>query len=259
MLRIALSTLGSRRNGTLGALAAVGMAVVLVVSCGILLQSSLRAPVPVERLSGAPLVAQGTPTLAGIGNVSVSLPERKRLPAALAGRLSRLPGVRAAVADRSFDAQLLDRRGRLLTGPDRVPAVGHGWDSAALTPFALRAGHAPRSPDELVLAGDLAARGPARLGDRLELLSASGRQSFTVAGIAATRQRLSRESPVFFRDDVAARLSGGGERADLIGVLLKPGTDRGTWPAGCAPPWPSRACGCSPAPSGARPSPPRTL
>ena len=44
MLRIALSTLAARKSGSLGALSAVVLVVVLVVSCGILLESSLRMP-----------------------------------------------------------------------------------------------------------------------------------------------------------------------------------------------------------------------
>ena len=61
MLRIAFSTLASRKGGTFGAFAAVALAVVLVVSCGILLESSLRAPIPVERLHAAAVVVQGEP------------------------------------------------------------------------------------------------------------------------------------------------------------------------------------------------------
>ena len=58
MLRIALSTLAARKGGMLGAFAAVSLAVVLVVSCGILLDSSLKAPIPVERLRAAEVVVQ---------------------------------------------------------------------------------------------------------------------------------------------------------------------------------------------------------
>ena len=58
MLRIALSTLAARKSGMLGAFAAVALAVVLVVSCGILLDSSLRAPIRVQRLAAAGVVVQ---------------------------------------------------------------------------------------------------------------------------------------------------------------------------------------------------------
>ncbi len=60
MLRIAFITLAARKSGMIGALAAVGLAVVLVVSCLILLQSSLSAPLPVERLRAASVVVQAS-------------------------------------------------------------------------------------------------------------------------------------------------------------------------------------------------------
>ncbi len=76
MLRIAFITLAARKSGMIGALAAVGLAVVLVVSCLILLQSSLSAPLPVERLQAASVIVQASTSSAGLhgeANVSVSL------------------------------------------------------------------------------------------------------------------------------------------------------------------------------------------
>jgi putative ABC transport system permease protein len=225
MLRIAFSTLAGRKGGMLGAFAAVGLAVVLVVSCGILVDSSLQAPVPVQRLSAAKVLVQADPTLGGGGNVSAALFERRRLPAGLAARLEQVPGIRAAVADRSFATQVIDARGHVLTGRHGVAAVGHGWESAALTPFALASGHAPRSAGEIVVTGELAHRGSLRLGDHLRVVTATSRESVIVAGIATApaAPRLTREAPIFFRSDVARRLSGTGDRADLIALLLEPG------------------------------------
>ena len=230
MLRIALSTLAARKGGMFGAFAAVCLAVILVVSCGILLESSMQTPIPVERLRAAAVVVQTNPAISGGGEVGIWLHERTRLPAELADQIQTLPGVRAAIADRSFSIQVIDRDGRLLTGRDEAPPVGHGWASAELTPFVLTSGHLPRSSTETVLATDLAARGSVQLGDRVQVVTANTRSSFTVVGAAAASSghRLSRESAVFFRDDVAARLSGSSDRADLIGVLLEPGADRDT-------------------------------
>ena len=101
MLRIALSTLGTRKSGTLGAFAAVGLAVVLVVSCGVLLDSSLKAPIP-RASASVPRRwwFRPNPSISGRGEVSVALRERPRLAASLAHRLRTVPGVRAAIADR---------------------------------------------------------------------------------------------------------------------------------------------------------------
>jgi putative ABC transport system permease protein len=225
MLRIALSTLSGRKGGMLGAFAAVALAVVLVVSCGILLDSALRTPIGVERLDGASVVVQANPKLIGNDNVGGAVSERSRLASRLAGRLRGLPGVRVAIADRSFFSELIGRDGRLLTGRDGSPSVGHGWSSAALTPFVLTRGHAPRSPTEIVLGAELARHGAVGLGSRIRVVTGGSHALFTVAGIAAAPAgiAISREAPVFFRDDVAARLSGTGDRADLIGVLLARG------------------------------------
>src|SRR5262245_18374423 len=140
MLRLALGTLVSRKGGALGALAAVGLAVVLVVSCGILLESSLRASTPVERLHEASVVVQGEPAVRpseGEANLPVSLAERRPIDESLAERIRPVTGVERVVADRSVYARLVDGRGVLHT-------VGHGWASAAVTPYRLTDGHAPR-------------------------------------------------------------------------------------------------------------------
>src|SRR3954452_21369759 len=97
MLRLALSTLAARKSGTLGALAAVGLAVVLIVSCGILLQSSLQRPIAVQRLRLARVGVEGPMTVTGSqgqGNINeVSLTERNRLPSSVARRIREIPGV----------------------------------------------------------------------------------------------------------------------------------------------------------------------
>ena len=139
MLRIAFITLAARKSGMIGALAAVGLAVVLVVSCLILLQSSLSAPLPVERLQAASVVVQASTSSAGLhgeANVSVSLGERVRLRASEAERIRHIAGVAAVVPDRSVYAPAVDRRGRILKGANGSPSVGHGWESSVLAPYA---------------------------------------------------------------------------------------------------------------------------
>ena len=228
MLRIAFSTLAARKGGMIGALAAVGLAVILVVSCGILLESSMRAPIPVERLEATGVVVEAAPAAAGEGNVDVSLPERATLPASLVTRLQGVPGVRAAIADRSFPLQLIDSSGKLLTGSGDTPPVGHGWESAALAPIVLTRGRAPRGAREAVLISDLAERGGIELGDRVWIVTPTRRERFRVVGTAASPsgQSFTREAAVYFARGVAARLSGTVSRADLIGLLLEPGADR---------------------------------
>src|SRR5262245_11713235 len=212
MLRLALGTLVSRKGGALGALAAVGLAVVLVVSCGILLESSLRASTPVERLQGASVVVQGEPAVhpsGGEANLPVTLPERRRLDESLAGRIRPIPGVERVVADRTVYARLVDGRAALHT-------VGHGWASTAVTPYRLTDGHAPRTAGEVVVAR--ASRFHA--GDRVRVLTAEGSQWFAVSGTAHGPA-----PAVFFRDDVAAMLSADARHADLLAIVTRPRAD----------------------------------
>src|SRR3954464_13461951 len=136
MLRLALSTLAARKSGTFGALAAVGLAAILIVPSGIRLQSSLQAPIAVERLQGTSVVVEGPTTVTGSqgqGNINeVSLTERKRLSGSVARRIRSIPGVETVIADRSVYAAVIDGHGRLVKGRNRLLPAGHGWESAPL-------------------------------------------------------------------------------------------------------------------------------
>ena len=131
MLRIAFSTLAGRKGGMLGAFAAVALAVILVVSCGILLESSLQAPIPVERLAAAGVVVQADPTFDG--NASVLLSERRRLPAG--ARRAPARGCRAS-APQSPTARSRSRSPTARAPPRRV---------ATAPALSATAGRAPRS------------------------------------------------------------------------------------------------------------------
>jgi putative ABC transport system permease protein len=228
MLRLALGTVGSRKGGVLGALVGVTLAAALVVSCGIVLESTLRAGDPVERLAAAAIVVQRGPSFHLPGGANdLTLTERTSLDGRLAARLGTLPGVARAVADRTFPAELALPRhgGRPLFG-GAVP--GHGWSSAALAPLELRSGHAPRNEGELVLDAGLVDPGAVRVGDRLRVATVFGRGLFTVVGIVAPQAAhgASRVPAAYFRDDVAQRFAGTGGRAGLIGIVLRSGADR---------------------------------
>ncbi len=220
MLRVALGTLGARRGGILGAFVGVTVAVALVVSSGIVLESTLRADIPVDRLRGAAIVVDRDQSFSlPNGENGETLPEQTRVDARLARRLRVLPGVARAIPDRTFSTEVVGVRG--------LPQVpGHGWSSAALSGLVLTAGHAPRRSSDVVLAGGFAGAS-LRMGDPVRLVSASGRGVFSVVGFVAPPRGRPPSSPdaVYFRDDVAARLSGTAGRVELIGIVVRPGTD----------------------------------
>ena len=153
MLRIALSTLAGRKAGAAGAFVAVALAAVLAGSMGILLQSSLQAPLAVERLQHATVVVQGPTSTTGVGNGTYAAPllERATIDPSVASRLQGVPGVARVVTDRSVYAALLDAHGRVYHGADGEPTGGHGWESSQLTPYAVVAGYAPRGAHDVVV------------------------------------------------------------------------------------------------------------
>jgi putative ABC transport system permease protein len=225
MLRIALGTLKARTGGILGALVGVTVAISLVISSGIVLESTLRAEIPVHRLSEAAIVVNQGQSLASPGAANdEALPEQTRIDGGLAARLGALPGVDQAIADRTFPTEIVVPHGRPAGEPDEQPA-GHGWSSAALAGLALTRGGAPRDASDVVLDESLA--GEAEIGEEVGIATASGLDRYTVVGFVAPRSGRGQSSfpAVYFRDDVARRLSGTGDRVELIGLIVRPGTD----------------------------------
>jgi len=227
VLRIALGTLRARTGGILGALVGVSVAVALVVSCGIVLESTLRSELPVERLAAAAVVVDRGQLFGAAGSATDEvLPERTRIDGRLAGRLGSLPGVARAVPDRTFPTELVDRHGRVLGSGAGGYTPGHGWSSAALGALALTEGRTPRGASEVAVDADLTTSGLVRVGDRVRISTGSGDGRFTIVGIARRPDRQRASAPaVYFRDDVARRLSGTGDDVELIGIVARPGTD----------------------------------
>ncbi|GAA0426561.1 hypothetical protein Acor_79650 [Acrocarpospora corrugata] len=84
---------------------------------------------------------------------------------------------------------------------------GHGWESAALTPFTLRSGREPRAADEMVVE---AASGFSA-GARVPVLTAAGTKIYLVTGV--TSQNLPSQDTLFFaRGPAPRRPAGAGQR-----------------------------------------------
>ncbi len=219
MLRITLRTLRFRKGACVATFLAMTFGAVIVTACGGLMETGIRTEVPAQRLAAAPLVVTGSqsytlpkqnPRDPDEDTESGSLPERVRLDSTLPARIEAVPGVADAVGDVSFPATLAGA----------TTTTGHGWASAALTPYPLRAGSAP-GPGQVVLG---AAAGH-RVGERVEIAAGGRNGTFTVSGLAGS-------GDVFFAGADAARLSGHPGTVDAIGVLTTPGTDLGEVVAG---------------------------
>ncbi|GAA4538488.1 FtsX-like permease family protein [Amycolatopsis samaneae] len=224
MLRLVLRTLRLRKGGFVATFVAVFFGAVLVSACAGLMETGIRSDAQPQRLAGAPIVIGGQQEIdiaredpaehdsakgKALKTRTVTLPERVRLDAGLAGRVRSVPGVTGAVAEVSFPAMLPKAAG--------AGILGHAWDSAALTPYALTSGHAP-APGETVLDAELARRAGLSVGDRVDIAAHGTTGAYRIAGIAAAPRTMTR-SAVFFAPADAERLSGHPGRADAIGVF----------------------------------------
>ncbi len=188
----------------------------LITALGVLVESGIRAGVAPQRYAAAAVVAGGTQAFPVKEDIDPHYSERVPLPAETARTIGALPGVEKAVGDVSVPVDLA-----------AGPATGHGWSSAALTPFSLREGHAPAGPSDVVLDADLARRANVHVGDGVDLALGSAPAKYIVTGIAAPdgADRLGRGSALFFSDEQAKQLTGRPDQVDAVGVLARPGTD----------------------------------
>lgn len=223
-----------------GTFLALLMSALIVSTCGILLETSLRASVPPERYAKTPVVAaadQYEYIVTGSGEdrekEAVPLPDTARVDAGLAARAAEAPGAATAVPDFTFPV----RAAREGAGPGarELPVEGgvltaHGWGSHAFTGTALTTGSAPRE-DEVVLDAGTARAAKAAVGDTVVLQTAAGQQDFRVAGVAdpgtegTARNAGATGALAWFADAQAPTLAGHPGKADAIAVLAGHGTD----------------------------------
>jgi putative ABC transport system permease protein len=218
MWDIALATIRHRKAGFVAVFVAVLCGSTLVTALGVLFESGLRAGVPPQRYAAAAVVVGGAQALPLAEDIDPRFGERVPLAAEAVAKIASVAGVDRAVGDVGVPVDLVSVVG---------PAVGHGWSSAALTPFSLREGNAPGRANEVVLDADLARRASVGVGDGIDLAVGASPATYTVTGITAPpgADRPGRQPVLFFTDNQARRLSGRPDQVDAIGVLARPGTD----------------------------------
>ncbi|MGW6691483.1 FtsX-like permease family protein [Streptomyces sp. NPDC054961] len=250
MLRYALQTVRDRKAGFLGAFVALWCAAALITACGTLLETGLRGTIATERYAGTPVVVsadqnvhattvkakKGDPQKSKTKHKAKPVAERAWLPAATVDTVRAVPGVQRAVPELTFQAVPLVQ-GALGVQDEggAKPSYGHAWSSAALTPFTLTEGRAPRDGGELVVDRALAARAGLKPGSELTVQSTGDPKTYEVSGIAATGDGtgaatgagggLAQQSALFFSDAEAQRLAARDGRVSAIGVLPAPGVD----------------------------------
>ncbi|MEU6537069.1 ABC transporter permease [Streptomyces sp. NPDC047000] len=222
MFPLALRTAAHRITALLAVLCAVLGGAALITGTGVLAESGLRSTLPPGRLGGADVVVTARQEYRPGPEPALALPERARVPARLAGRLARLPGVTAAVADIGFPAALTGTGGRIVPTADDPVSAGHGWSSTHLLDRPRITGRAPDGAAEIAVP----AVSGLRTGDTVRAV-ANGRPA---ARYRVTAVVDAPDAGVYFADATAVRLAGRGAgdaaSADLIGLTTRPGTDR---------------------------------
>ena len=221
-----------RRPGPfLGILVALTVAAVLMTALACLLGTAVDWSVPPVRLAGTGVVVTGhqevsvtSGTGANASTDRIPLTSYRRVPMALAVRVAHLPGVAEAVADVSFPVALQLPNGRTTQGTAATgPLVGHGWQSAVLTPFVLQRGHLPEGALQVVLGAGVARSFHLRVGSAIRL-AGDDLPAFRVVGIAGSpRGNPAQDSALFFSPAEATALYGHPGQADLIGIITDPG------------------------------------
>jgi putative ABC transport system permease protein len=208
---LTLATLRERWTAFVGTFVALCLGVaILSMTALVLVSAQPRIP---ARYAGAPVLVQSHAVDQGDDAFTDNRPWSPETTDALVQALALIPGVAAAVPDRSFYVQaVID--GMPVGGADAGDHQGHAWASAALAPYRLVAGRPPAHDGEVVLNRGLGLRP----GTRVTLLTAAGPAPYTVSGVT--------DAPGFYVCDAAAASLAGGVR--VIGLVPKPDADRAT-------------------------------
>ncbi|MEO3756310.1 FtsX-like permease family protein [Streptomyces sp. B6B3] len=200
---IGVATVRERWASFLGSFVAVAVGVAVVtISALVLLSGGTGVP---ERLAGAPVLVQSPAGEQIAGEFTENPPWAPERAEALRRELAGLPGVEAAVADRSFYAQAVGSE------QEKGERQGHGWSSAALASYGLSAGTPPVADDDIAVDRALGLAP----GEPVTILTAHGPERFTVTGTL--------DGPGYHVTDRRAAELAGGVR--VIGLVLEPDAD----------------------------------
>ncbi|MFJ2708461.1 FtsX-like permease family protein [Streptomyces sp. NPDC087428] len=216
---LARRSLRTHRRSWTAVFAATAAAAALLGAFALVIGSLLLARPPVERYAGAAAVVVAdqriTYTAKPWGSepqtVGAQLPERVRLDRSVVAKVAAAEGVARAVVDDSVP----------VVAGHGTSAVGRSWPAAALTPYELTRGRAPRSASEVVVDSVLAAAsgGP---GGRVTLQVDGAARRYTVSGVAGTGHRGGAPA-VFFTEARLTELAGHPGTVDAIGVVAERG------------------------------------
>jgi putative ABC transport system permease protein len=150
-----------------------------------------------------------------------TLGSSKPFDAAVLGKVRRVDGVAGAEGGVTGYALVLDKAGKPVQ-PSGAPTLGAGYtpDPTLAGGFALRAGHAPHGPDQVVLDAGTARKTGYAPGDPVTIMFTVGPRRFTVVGIAGfgDADNLAGATLATFELPVAQRLLGKTGQFDTLSV-----------------------------------------
>ncbi|MFG1610340.1 ABC transporter permease [Actinoplanes sp. NPDC049265] len=202
---LSLATVRRRWSSFAGTFTALFLGVTILGMTALVLTSA-RPRVP-ERYAGAAVVVRSPAVDQSDGTFTDNQPWPASRTRELVAGLSAVPGVAAAVPDRSFYVQAV--AGGRPVGSPAPDRRGHPWSAAALGPDRLTAGRAPEAGTEAVVPASLGLRP----GSRVSLLTAGGPATYTVSGTVG--------STAFYLSEAAAERLAPGVR--VIGLITVPG------------------------------------
>lgn len=204
---LSLATIRQRWVSFIGTFTALCLGVTILCMTALVLASA--SPEAPKRYAGTEVLVQSPGADQSDGTFTENLPWSPESTDGLVTELKSVPGVSAAVPDRSFYAQAVVA-GHPVDDPGSE-LRGHPWASAALAPDRLTAGHAPRAANEVVLGTSLGLAP----GASVTLLTAKGPAPYKVSGTVAS-------DAFYLTEAVAAPLSGG---VRVIGLVTEKGAD----------------------------------
>ncbi|MFG3044739.1 ABC transporter permease [Streptomyces sp. NPDC048241] len=147
------------------------------------------------------------------------------VPADLAGRVAKVPGVASAHADVSVqNITVIDSRNRSVGPTTGAPTIATSWYLTDRSPVELTSGHAPRGAGEALLDADTADKKHVRIGDPLTVQAQPGTFRVRVVGIATFRTTNPGAALVFLDQATAGKqLLGSAAKATAISVEAAPG------------------------------------
>lgn len=225
---IRLAAASARANYRRFALSAVAIALsVAFVTATLILGSSVAGTAAQDTAAanaGIDAVVTGR-LLAADDGPDGEIAVRESLSPQAVAAVAAVPGVANAVGVTEGFARVVADGGAVGTGIDSD--VGRNWIAdAALNPFALVAGAAPAASGEVVIDEALAAQAGLRVGDDVEILTATGVHRMTLTGTTNYGPAASAplQRTVHFASEAAVEMLGA-DRLSQIVIRADPGID----------------------------------